>query len=108
MNEITRKAVAGIAAGLMTLALSLSLVLFVFAIKPFTVGIWFQSEGPVGMMHVLSGLCGLGIALWGFADKRILSLACHPFVFVPLALAAWSFVAGLFHPVPWMGVWILR
>ena len=104
MNEITRKAVAGIAAGLMTLALSLSLVLFVFAIKPFTVGIWFQSEGPVGMMHVLSGLCGLGIALWGFADKRILSLACHPFVFVPLALAAWSFVAGLFHPVPWMGV----
>ena len=104
MCHVTRKAIAGAAAGLITLALTLSLLLFILAIKPFTVGIWFQSEGPIGMMHVLSGVCGIGIAIWGIADKKILYQVCHPFVFVPLVLAIWSFFAGLFHPITWMGI----
>lgn len=88
----------------LSLGVGASLLLFVLGFQGVGFGIWYQSELPVAVMHGISGVCGLILAVWGMLDSRIRKHLIHPFVIIPLALALWSALSGLFHDHPWVGV----
>lgn len=95
-------------AGLFLVAASVaaSLLVVVLALPAFRFGIWGQSEPILGVLHILAGIAALGLIPLTAWNRRRRQALYHPFVLLPLALAAWILVTGPWQPVPrlaWFG-----
>jgi len=76
-------------------------ILSIFAaIPPFHFGIFYQSEPVVIFIHIGSGISATGLAIAIWANPRNGQASLHPFVIIPLCLAALTLVNGLFLQRP--------
>ena len=89
-----------------TACVTASLLIIVLALPPFQIGIWGQSEGVLGALHLLAGIAAIGLIPLTARNKRRRQMLFHPFVLLSLGLAAWILVTGPMQPVPrlaWFG-----
>lgn len=69
-------------------------------------GIWYQAESIAAGIFLASGLVASGLGLMGLGRPWVRGLVYRPAVLLPLGLAAWSAVAGVFQSLPragWFG-----
>ena len=99
----SNRGMVGIGLFVVVSAMTVSLFSFVLALPPFRFGIWHQSEPAIAAMHFVSGIAALGLALTAAGDRRFAVMIVHPFVIMPLAVAIWALISGLFHRFPMMG-----
>ena len=84
---------------------AISLLGVFLALPPLSFGIWNQAEPIFVANHIGAGLAAFGLALLTFRYRQIRHRLVHPFLLVPLALAAWSFFGSFFQKLPWVTVY---
>jgi|GEM_PF-3530811 len=76
----------------MTLSVAITLCCIFLALPQFNFGIWNQSEGGLAIMHLVSGVTALTLALLFLIDQKKTFVLKAPTIFLPLLLAVLTFV----------------
>ncbi|MBI3445826.1 MAG: hypothetical protein HY055_10825 [Magnetospirillum sp.] len=86
-------------------ALGLGLLLPLASLPVFALGAWDKAEPLVIGLHLCAALAAFALAA-GAVQCPALVVGClrHPFVLLPLALAAWSAAAAPFVALPWLSL----
>ncbi len=71
----------------------------------FSFGVWGHAEPLVVAFYFTGALCAAALlVVWLIDRRRMILAASHPFVLIPLALAAWSAISALFAKFPMLAI----
>lgn len=104
MNRL-RAPVARLGLIALSLGLASALLSVVFALPPFRIGIWFQSEPVVAAYNGAAGVAAVGLLLLLCTRPRCVGpIVRHPFVLLPAVLGLWSLAVSPLATAPMLSV----